>query len=192
MSLELAILGLLSLRPQTGYDIKKIFEDSPTLYWSGSNNQIYHTLVDLHQKGLVTREVQLQEDHPSRKIYTITQKGLDELKQWVKAVPELPQLKQAFLIQLAWADLLEPAELDALLEQYEEEVQMQLFLLQSTHPQNSPSLRRKRREEYVDPAQARTPREAVLWGMILENRSSFFENELSWVRKLRKALKNAS
>ena len=109
----------------------------------GSNNQIYHTLVCLHQHGFLTRQVQLQEDHPARKIYTITESGRNELKQWVQSSPEAPQLKQLFFIQLAWADLLEPAELDALLKQYEGEVQMQLHLLETISPPESPAIQRK-------------------------------------------------
>jgi PadR family transcriptional regulator, regulatory protein AphA len=188
MTLELAILGLLSLHPLTGYDIKKIFADSTLLYWSGSNNQIYHTLVALHRKNLVTREIQLQEEHPSRKLYTITHQGLAELKKWIQGTPELPQLRHPFLIQLAWADLLSPAELETLLVQYEEEVQMQLHLLQPSAQMDNPALKRKNRQDYVNPAQARTPREKILWDMLLQNRRSFYENELKWIKELRSHL----
>ena len=48
MSIEHAILGLLSWRPMSGYDLKKIFEEASILYWSGNNNEIYRTLVKLH------------------------------------------------------------------------------------------------------------------------------------------------
>ena len=131
MSIKYAILGLLSWRPLTGYDLKKLFTDSVALYWSGNNNQIYRTLVDLHEEGLVTQEIQHQENYPSRKIYSITDKGVSRLKKWVRSKPELPDLKNAFLIQLEWGDLLEPHELDALAGEYEDEVLMQLKMLQA-------------------------------------------------------------
>ena len=41
MSIHHAILGLLSWKPHTGYDLKKVFEDSAFMHWSGNNNQIY-------------------------------------------------------------------------------------------------------------------------------------------------------
>ena len=69
MSIKHAILGFLSWSPLTGYDLKKRFMGSTTLYWSGNNNQIYRSLVDLHQNGFVTKEVQQQEKLPARKIY---------------------------------------------------------------------------------------------------------------------------
>jgi DNA-binding PadR family transcriptional regulator len=190
MSIEFAILGLLSWRPLTGYDIKKMFAGSAAFYWSGNNNQIYTTLVKLHENGLVSREVEVQESSPARKIYSITSKGQKELKTWLLSEPEPPQLKNTFLVQLAWADQLSPDELNRLLEKYEAEIQVQVSMLQTQKGQKNVSLSGKVREAYINPGLARTPREAVLWGMIQENWISFYENELKWIRKLRKQLFN--
>jgi DNA-binding PadR family transcriptional regulator len=175
MLFKYAILGFLSWQPMTGYDLKKMFEDSLTLYWSGNNNQIYRTLVDLHKQGLVSREIQQQENYPARKVYSITDKGRQDLRQWLLSTPELPQQKHAFLIQLTWADQLLPEELDHLLEEYENEVLMQLLLT-----------RAPKQQELV--SQARTSREACLWEMIHENSINRYESELAWVRKLRHKL----
>jgi PadR family transcriptional regulator AphA len=190
MSIEYAILGLLSSRPLTGYDIKKMFEGSSVLYWSGNNNQIYTTLVKLHQNELVTREIEIQEDRPPRKIYSITAKGQAELKKWLISEPEPPQLKNSFLVQLAWADQLSSDELVALLEKYEAEMQMQISMLQVQAQQRNNSSSKTPRDAYVNAALARTPREAALWEMIQENWISFYQNELNWVRKLRKQLQD--
>ncbi len=188
MSIDYAILGLLSWRPLTGYDIKKMFAGSAAFYWSGNNNQIYTTLVKLHENGLVTREVEIQEDSPSRKIYSITPKGKAELQKWLLSEPEPPQLKNTFLIQLAWADPLSPEDLDRLLGKYEAEMQMQVSMLQAQKQQKNADPSGKIRDAYINAAQARTPREAVLWTMIQQNWISFYENELKWVRSLRKQL----
>ncbi len=181
MSLEHAILGLLSWRSLSGYDLKKVFERSPALYWSGNNNQIYRTLVNLHREDLVTMEVFNQESGPSRKIYTITDRGVDELKKWVLSTPELPQLRHVFLIQLSWADQLSSTELDELLARYEEEVTAQWLMLRAHKEQGNMM--------YNSIAQARTPREAFLWEMIQQNQIGFYELELQWVQKMRKELK---
>jgi len=188
MSIEYAILGLLSWRPLTGYEIKKMFAGSAAFYWSGNNNQIYTTLVRLHENGLVTREVEIQENSPSRKIYSITAKGQMELKKWLLSEPEPPQLKNTFLVQLAWADGLSSEELEALLGKYEAEIQMQVSMLQTQKQKKNIAPSGKIRDAYINAAQARTPREAVLWTMIQENCISFYESELRWVRKLRKQL----
>jgi DNA-binding PadR family transcriptional regulator len=190
MSIDYAILGLLSWHPMTGYDIKKMFAGSAAFYWSGNNNQIYTTLVKLHKQGLVTREVEVQEVSPARKIYSISARGQAELNQWLLSAPEPPQLKNTFLIQLAWADQLSPEELDSLLEKYEAEIQIQVSMLQMQKQQKNISSSGRTRDAYINPSLARTPREAVLWGTIQENWISFYEGELKWVRKLRKQLGN--
>ncbi|MFC2032685.1 PadR family transcriptional regulator [Chloroflexota bacterium] len=176
MDVKYAILGFLSWQPFTGYDLKKAISDSPAFYWSGNNNQIYTTLVKIHKEGLVTNEVQHQERYPSRKVYTITNKGLSELRIWLASSPETPQLRKSFLVQFAWADLLSPTELDELLEQYEYKVKMQLLMYQE----------QKRRGSTIGPA--RTPRETYLWNMIFENHISSFKAELAWVGRVRREL----
>ncbi len=188
MIIDYAILGLLSWRSLTGYDIKKMFGGSTVLYWSGNNNQIYTTLVKLHENGLVTREVEFHEDSPSRKIYSLTAKGQTELKKWLLGEAEPPQLKNSFLIQLAWADQLSADELDALCGKYEAEMQVQLAMLQAQKQQKNISPTGIPRNAYINVSLARTQREALLWDMIQENWISFYENELKWVRRLRKQL----
>ncbi|MBZ0286923.1 MAG: PadR family transcriptional regulator [Anaerolineae bacterium] len=175
MSIKYAILGYLSWMPLTGYDLKKLFEESAAFHWSGNNNQIYKTLVELHDEGLVTLEVRQQEDAPPRKIYTITEAGRDALRRGVMTGPELPQLKHALFVQLAWADLLTDDELDGLLMLYQEEVEVQARMYHE----------RKSRKKGVP---GRTPRETVLWDAIMDNWITFYENEVTWVRDLRQKL----
>ena len=175
MSIKHAILGILSYQPLTGYDLKKIIQDSPFMPWSGNNNQIYKSLVELLREGSVTKEVQHQESSPSKKIYTITQEGVEELKKWVLTSPEAPEAKKLFLVQLAWADLLKDDELDALLSKYEEEIKIQIILQQE-----------KQRRGIFSPG--RTPREKLIWEMIYENIIFSYEHELAWVKKVRSKL----
>jgi DNA-binding PadR family transcriptional regulator len=175
MTIKYAILGFLTLEPLSGYDLKKKFQDSLTVHWSGNNNQIYRSLISLHDERLVTREVQQQEHYPARKVYTITESGRNALLRWVLTDPEAPELKNSFLIQLTWADRLHPEELDRLLEKYEDEIETQILITRAPKQQEILS-------------QARSPREKYLWEMILKNRSMRFETELDWIRQLRQEL----
>ena len=172
MSIKYAILGYLSWRSLSGYDLKKLIADSVAFHWTGNNSQIYTTLVELHREGLVTQELQPQEHYPTRKVYTITESGSVDLRSWLLVTPELPQLRNSFLTQLAWADCLGSRELDDLLAKYEDEVHMQLLMFQEQERRGS-----------VRPA--RTPREVYLWRMLSENRIGFYEHELTWVRRVR-------
>lgn len=175
MTIQQAILGFLSWRPLTGYDLKKLFADSALFYWSGNSNQIYRSLVELHGQGLVSSQVEHQETGPSKKVYTITPQGQAELQRWLQSAPEPPQLRNAFLVQLAWADTLDADTLDALLARYEHEVQMQALMSQE-----------EKRRGRINPA--RTPREAYLWERIADNWIGFYQNELAWVRSVRQGL----
>jgi len=186
MSIEHAILGLLSLDPLSGYDIKKMFEASPALYWSGNNNQIYKALLKLHERGWVSRETHIQESSPARKVYSITAQGMEELRRWVRAQPEAPQVRNPFLIQLAWADLLTADELDHLLERYEEELRLQMAMLRFQKQRQNDSPTGNPRDAYLNARSARTPRETFLWNRILDNWLNYYQAELDWVGKLRR------
>ena len=96
MEIQYTILGLLNWKPLAGYDIKKIIADSELFYWSGNNNQIYNSLVELHKQGLVSQEILLQETLPAKKIYTITPAGQAELHRWLLSEPELPEFHNLF------------------------------------------------------------------------------------------------
>jgi PadR family transcriptional regulator, regulatory protein AphA len=175
MSIKLAILGILSWKSSTGYELKKIFEDSSFMYWSGNNNQIYKALIDMEEKDLVTSEVIHQDNSPSKKIYTITEEGLKELKEWIVSSPEAPEIKKTFLVQLAWSDMLSNQELSEVLSRYENEIKVQLIMQQE-----------KNRRALHSPN--RSTRESLIWDMISENIISTYNNELNWVRETRQKL----
>ena len=175
MTIQSAILGLLSWKPSSGYELKKIFEDSPYLYWSGNNNQIYKSLLELQKDGMITYETIHQDGSPSKKIYSVTQKGMEELKEWITSASAVPEFKKPFLIQLAWADMLSKDELSELLTRYEKEIETQL-----THQKE----KFDRQKDWPN----RSPRETFLWNMISVNLMSTFQSELNWVRKVRQQL----
>lgn len=172
MAFNHTILGLLSYQSMTGYDIKKIIQDSPFMYWSANNNQIYKALVELLNGGLVTNETLHQDGAPSKKIYTITDAGLEELKKWTLQMPEAPEVKRNFFIQLAWTEQLGQGELSALLSEYEEEVKGRFFLEQEKF----------RRGQFIP---RRSEREEVLWKSMYEHIIDFYAGELRWIEALR-------
>jgi Predicted transcriptional regulators len=176
MSINHAILGLLSIKPFSGYDLKKLIQDSFFMPWSGNNNQIYRALVELHDSGMVSKTVQHQESTPSKKIYAITEEGLAALKKWVLSSAEAPEFKKIFLIQLAWADQLSQGELESMLSQYENEIKMQVMMQQEKELRGTFS-------------PDRTERETYLWEMIHDNLISSLNYELYWIKKLRQGLR---
>ena len=83
MTIQYAILGLLSWRPLSGYDLKKIFDTSVRHFWPADQAQIYRTLSRLAEKGWAEMEVIEQSDRPDRKLYHITEAGRAELHAWL-------------------------------------------------------------------------------------------------------------
>jgi DNA-binding PadR family transcriptional regulator len=67
----------------SGYDIKKRFEEYLGKFWSESYGQIYPIAKELVDEGLATRAVEQTEGRPNRNVFTITDKGLEELKNWL-------------------------------------------------------------------------------------------------------------
>jgi PadR family transcriptional regulator, regulatory protein AphA len=179
MSIRHAILGFLSWKPFTGYELKKIFADALSFHWSGNNNQIYGSLVELHKDGAVSIEVIQQEKLPAKKVYAITEAGRAELRDWLLSEPELPVFRGLAHTQLAWAECLSDAELEGILGSYERQLADQALMCRET-------MRRGRFEP------GRSPRERLVWLSIDENRVAFYENELAWVRNLRQRLKELS
>ena len=170
MDLQYAILGLLSWKPLSGYDLKRIISDSEVFYWSGNNNQIYKGLIALEKDRLVTHRVQVQESLPAKKIYSITGRGLDALRSRLLSEPELPEVRKGFLIQLAWSETLSDEEVLGLLERYEEEIdgQLRMRLAQADQPGSRPG---------------RSPREEYLWERIHANLIAAYRAELDWARQ---------
>lgn len=78
-----ALLCLLSRKPMNGYLMKQWVDNVLRHFWKTSYGQIYPTMNKFLEEGLVTVEKRENERGPSSKYYKITQKGLDELKEWM-------------------------------------------------------------------------------------------------------------
>jgi len=78
-----ALLGLLSIQPMTGYDMKKWIESGLSHFWKTSYSQIYPALSKFVEEDLVTVAVIENEKRPASKLYTLTDKGLAALKEWL-------------------------------------------------------------------------------------------------------------
>lgn len=88
MSLQYAILGLLSYRSMTGYDLKKMFDDSINNFWAASLSQIYRELGTLENKGHLTSVIEKQNDRPDKRIYNITDTGKEAFRDWITNFPQ--------------------------------------------------------------------------------------------------------
>jgi DNA-binding PadR family transcriptional regulator len=109
------VLGLLSLGPRSGYDIKTVVDRSTRFFWAASYGQIYPELKRLEEEGLVEGE-----DQPSggrsRRVYRLTAAGREALHDWLLGPTVTIELRDESLLRLFFADALPHDEALMLLE----------------------------------------------------------------------------
>jgi PadR family transcriptional regulator, regulatory protein AphA len=102
MSLSYGLLGLLNYFPMSGYDLKKIFNDSINFFWAAETSQIYRELNALEKKGDIASKVKASAKGPHKRVYEITKQGKIDLTHWLENPPEVigEDQRNAFLIRV--------------------------------------------------------------------------------------------
>jgi DNA-binding PadR family transcriptional regulator len=78
-----ALLGLIHQKPSSGYDLRKIFTDTPMAGYSDSPGAIYPAIRRLEEQGLVQGSIVAGAGLRRRKVLSITPAGLAKLTQWL-------------------------------------------------------------------------------------------------------------
>jgi len=78
-----ALLTLLAREPLSGYDLAQRMKKPLGFFWQARHSQIYPELARLEKLGCVVHEVVVLQDHPMKKLYTITDAGRSMLQAWV-------------------------------------------------------------------------------------------------------------
>ncbi len=116
MSLKHALLGFINYGPLTGYELKKFFDTSVAHFWNAELSQIYPALKAMETEGLVEMRVDVQEDRPNRKVYSITEDGRRELRKWLAQPAEPEQVREPLLIKVFFGASLSKQELIAVIQ----------------------------------------------------------------------------
>jgi PadR family transcriptional regulator AphA len=95
-----AVLGMLSLAPMSGYDIRKESEQSIGYFWSESYGQIYPALRDLKAEGLIRRRPGKSNGNRDRQVYEITERGRAALAAWRAEPPRETPYRNELLLKL--------------------------------------------------------------------------------------------
>jgi DNA-binding PadR family transcriptional regulator len=80
-TLSLAILGLISQRPLTGYDLRKIFLTTPMGHFSSSPGAIYPALRRIEEADWIRGDASAGRTRRQRMVYEITARGRKALKE---------------------------------------------------------------------------------------------------------------
>jgi DNA-binding PadR family transcriptional regulator len=80
-TLELAVIGLVSQQPRSGYDVRKVFSETALGHFSASPGAIYPALRRLEKAGLLSGKVEKQGTLRPRKLYRLAAGGERALKE---------------------------------------------------------------------------------------------------------------
>ena len=105
MALAHTILATLGTESYSGYDLWKKFSQTSRYYWRASQQQIYRELGKLEQQEAISSEIISQEGRPDKKLYQITDKGIEILKTWLLEPAEPMAIREELLVKVIAAKL---------------------------------------------------------------------------------------
>ena len=173
MSLDYAILGFLSYKPLSGYDLKKIFDNSVQHFWSADQGQIYRTLSRLADQGFTEIEVVAGSQRPDRKVYHITPAGREALHIWLAGPVHSHEPRSASLIQVFFAGQLSDEQLLAKFEQVASYSRQVLAAYQQI-----PAVIDSYAQDFA------SPRESFCWNLTLELGFKSIQAQLEWAESV--------
>ncbi len=98
-----AILGVLSMKPGSGYDIKKFCDKGISYFWNENFGHIYPVLKQLETEKVIIKTVEQSDGKPAKNIYSITAKGKEELTEWLLQPTENTPARLELLLKLTFA-----------------------------------------------------------------------------------------
>ena len=102
---QYVLLGLLKTQPGTGYELRQRIEGSIGFFWSESWGQIYPTLRSLAKEKLISGEMRAGRGKPDARVYSITRKGREVLRDWVRRPPREESPRNETLLKLFFTNL---------------------------------------------------------------------------------------
>ena len=136
MALAHTILATLRDKAYSGYDLWKKFSQTSAYYWQASQQQIYRELGKLEKQGAIESEIIAQEGRPDKKIYQITDKGIEKLKTWLLEPVEPTATREELLVKVISAQLAPKSVILQEIERHRQIHAQQLSVYQEIEQQN--------------------------------------------------------
>lgn len=95
-TLSYGLLGLLARGSLSGYDL--MLKIQP--FWQAKHSQIYPLLSKLEQEGYVSHVHIEQKDKPDKKVYSIQDKGINALQDWIVQPTTSPVVRDEMLLKV--------------------------------------------------------------------------------------------
>lgn len=105
-----AVLGMLAVRPWTGYELTQQLRRSLDYCWPKAASVLYDEQRRLVREGLATATPEAAGGR-NRTRYAITDEGREVLRAWLATPPDDPKLELEVMLRLLYADHGEPDDL---------------------------------------------------------------------------------
>lgn len=112
------LLGIIYEKPLNAYEITKLLAYMNIKWWFNvADSTVYATLKNLEKRELIQGRIERVGNMPDRTIYSLTEKGKDELKETIKkSILQFSYDTNIFTIAAFIMDILETEEKKELLE----------------------------------------------------------------------------
>lgn len=158
------ILGLLTIEPLSGYEIRKLICETISHFWAESNGQIYPTLKQLMEdKWIVPSNSNGRSNH-----YSITSEGRNQLEKWLQVPEEKHVHRDEGLLKLFFGANGSASESIGRLREREKSIAKTL--------ESYDEIKHEIEEERESP-------HALFWKLSLHHGIALAEAELNWCRQ---------
>jgi PadR family transcriptional regulator, regulatory protein AphA len=177
MILECALLGFLGKGPKTGYELQKKIERTINYFWTSTQSQVYRTLKKMEQDALIVSTIHYQDEKPNKKIYSITRKGKEELKQWLSTPIKIPSHRNPFLVQLFFSGRSNKKRIKLNLLHYKKEMEERVAFLTSPETKHMAKSGTSTIERFI-------------YTSLVNNGIHVLQSEIDWVDQTLQELEN--
>ncbi len=130
MNVRTLCLAILHFSDATGYEIKKMStEEHFSFFVDASFGSIYPALSRLQDDGCVTVREEFESGKPSRKVYSITEKGRQELVESLRVVPRRDSFKSEFLLMAMCAEMLDHETIVRAIDRHIKDMEIDIEML---------------------------------------------------------------
>ncbi|GLW99160.1 PadR family transcriptional regulator [Microtetraspora sp. NBRC 16547] len=130
MALRHAVLAALLDGEYSGYQLTKIFEVGVSNFWYAAPQQLYAELAKLESDGLVAGREVVQRERPNKRVFTVTEAGMNELAAYAAAPAKPLLIRDDLIVKVHAVDVLDPASLIDQLRRRAEEAEAKLALFE--------------------------------------------------------------
>ncbi|MEV0375859.1 PadR family transcriptional regulator [Streptomyces sp. NPDC050636] len=117
MALRHAVLAALLDGESSGYELAKAFDVGVANFWHALPQQLYLELTKLEKDGLIQGRAVIQETRPTKRLFSVTDAGLDELERFAQSSAKPTFIRDDLLVKVQAVD---SVSANAVIEQLEE------------------------------------------------------------------------